>query len=98
VSRRFLVRRQAEKEINRAFTWYEKQRVGLGGEFLAEIRKTMGDIAGRPESFPIYLRRARRALVHRFPYKIFFVVDPNRVSVVAVLHGRQSERRLRGRL
>jgi toxin ParE1/3/4 len=98
VSGRFLIRRQAEKDIDKAFDWYERQRVGLGREFLREVRIMMDEIIRRPESFPIYYRNARRALVHRFPYKIFFVVEPNLIAVVAVFHGRQSERRLRGRL
>jgi plasmid stabilization system protein ParE len=37
--------------------------------------------------------QTRRALVHRFPYAVFYVVDPNLVAVTAVMHGRRDPRR-----
>ena len=93
------VRRSAELDINRAVIWYEEQRVGLGREFLAELKVSLRKIAERPNSFPVDYRHARRALLDRFPYKVYFVVpdDDRPVVVIAVLHGAQSPSRLRGR-
>ena len=98
MSRHFVLRELAEADINKAVVWYERQRAGLGREFLREIRSMLDQIALRPESFPVYRRGARRALVHRVPYRIFFILETDAISVVAVFHGKQSERRLRGRL
>ena len=98
MTRRAVVRKRAEADITKAYAWYEKQHPGLGPEFVAEVRATVRAVAERPESFPIDYQNARRALTHRFPYKVYFVVEPARVVVVAVLHNRQSKARLRGRL
>jgi hypothetical protein len=34
-----------------------------------------------------------RALLPRFPYAVFFVVDPDMIRVVGVVHGRGHPRR-----
>jgi plasmid stabilization system protein ParE len=93
------IQRRAELEMNRAIIWYEEKRAGLGRDFIAELRDTLARIVESPESFPIDYRHARRALLSRFPYKVYFVVaDSGSISVIAVLHSSQSKTRLRGRL
>jgi plasmid stabilization system protein ParE len=37
--------------------------------------------------------RTRRALVHRFPYAVFSILDPDLIAVSAVMHGRRDPRR-----
>ena len=99
MKRRLLVRKRAELELNRAVIWYEQQRAGLGHELLAEVRQTMQQIMQHPEAFPNDYRYARRALTHRFPYAVHFVVKDGLISVIAVLHTSQDkQRKLRGRL
>jgi|SRR5581483_50361 len=99
VTRRLIVRKKAELELNKAVIWYEEQRAGLGLELLAEMRTTVGLIRKRPESFPIDYRHAGRALLVRFPYAVHFTVTDTLISVIAVLHTRQDKRKqLRNRL
>ncbi len=92
------VRRLAELEANQAVLWYEERQAGLGREFLDEFRAALRKIAARPLSFPVDYRDARRALLRRFPYKVYFVIQGSGVVVIGVLHSRQSTARLRGRL
>jgi toxin ParE1/3/4 len=93
------IARKAEREIAAAALWYEDRRVGLGAEFIAELRRTLTEISERPLSFPIDYRSARRALLGRFPYKIYFVLlAADDIVVIAVLHAKQRKDRLRGRL
>ena len=98
MTRRSVVRGRAEAEIAKAQDWYEKKQSGLGREFVAAVRATVRAVAERPESFPVDYKNARRALTRRSPCSVYFIVEPNRVVVVAVLHNRQSKDRLRGRL
>lgn len=49
-------------------------------------------ILERPASFPIVEQSVRRALVRRYPYKVFFVHEPPRIVILAILH---AARRLR---
>ncbi|HSU65637.1 MAG TPA: hypothetical protein VLJ39_02090 [Tepidisphaeraceae bacterium] len=92
------LRRAARIEVDRAVIWYEEKRIGLGVEFLSEFRKTMQKIAERPTSFPIDYRKARRALLDRFPYKAYFLIgEDGTIEIVGVLHSSQKTSRLRGR-
>ena len=83
---RYTLRPRAEHDIQAAFEWYESQRPGLGDEFLVAVRQRLEAVRAFPESCPVIYRDIRRAVVSRFPYLVFYVVKPARVSVLAVLH------------
>ena len=86
MTRRFIVRARAERDIQSTFEWYESQQRGLGEEFLSAVRQRLETVRSFPESAPVLYRDVRRAVVSRFPYVIFYVAQPSRVSILAVLH------------
>ena len=86
MTRQFILRPRAERDIQSAYEWYESQRAGLGNEFLTGLRERFEAVRGHPESSPVIYRGIRRAVVSRFPYLIFYVARPERVAVLAVLH------------
>lgn len=92
-----LVRPAAAADIEEAFLWYEGQRAGLGNEFLAAVQSALDDLIAHPTRYPVMHRDTRRALVHRFPYGIFYRVYGEAVVVVACMHGRRDPRRWRSR-
>ena len=44
----------------------------------------------RPEMFPVVYRTARRALLNRFPYAVYFLLTDDLIVVIAFFHGRQN--------
>ncbi|HXQ27925.1 MAG TPA: type II toxin-antitoxin system RelE/ParE family toxin [Gemmatimonadales bacterium] len=84
---------EAEADLSEAFSWYEDQHPGLGSEFLAEVARVLELIEQAPGRYPIIRGQMRRALVRRFPYAIFYVIDPDLIAVTAVMHGRRDPRR-----
>jgi len=76
----------ATDDLAEAWMWYETQREGLGDGFLFATEESMRRISRRPESFIAVDGRVRRALVRRFPYSVYFLTEPERVVVIAVLH------------
>jgi len=90
-----LIRPAAAAEIDDAFLWYERQQAGLGEEFLAAVQAAMEKVGAHPNGFPVVHRETRRALVHRFPYGIFYRDYGDLVVVVACMHGRRDPRRWR---
>lgn len=86
MTRRFILRPRAERDIQSTFEWYESQRSGLGEEFLVSLRERLETVRSFPEAFPALYRDARRAVVSRFPYVVFYVVQPTRVAVLAIVH------------
>lgn len=88
-----LVRPAAAADIDAAALWYQRQRAGLGDEFLAVLRSTLEEVAQHPFRYPVIHRDTRRALMRRFPYAIFYRVYGETVVIVACLHGRRDPRR-----
>jgi plasmid stabilization system protein ParE len=86
MKRRTFVRPEAQTDIREAAGWYEDRESGLGLRFLREIRTSLQHIAINPLMFPIVEADVRRALLHKFPYSIYFVNEPEAVVVIAVLH------------
>jgi plasmid stabilization system protein ParE len=96
--RQLLVRPAAAADTEEAYLWYEKQRVGLGEEFLAAVDSLLGEIVAHPTTYPVIYREARRALLHRFPYAVFFRVYGETVVVLACMHGRRDPTRWKARI
>ena len=86
---RLFVGRAAKLDVATAFSWYEARRTGLGHEFADELAVAYAAIEEQPLRFPVVLDDVRMAVVHRFPYLIYFVVLQRGISVIAVLHGHR---------
>jgi plasmid stabilization system protein ParE len=70
---------------------------GLGEEFLAAVDCLLGEIVAHPTTYPVTHREARRALLRRFPYAVFFRVYGETVVVLACMHGRRDPTRWKAR-
>jgi plasmid stabilization system protein ParE len=78
------IRPEAEADMSEASTWYEER--GLGGEFIAGLERRLHQIEERPRMFPVVFRDVRCARMQRFPYAIFYILEPAGVVVLAVMH------------
>ena len=83
-------RRAARLEYDEAAGWYETQKPGLGGEFVAEIERALLQTCEMPQRFPKMLHDVRCIRVRRFPYSIFFRVRDDRLIVLSVFHARRN--------
>lgn len=77
---------RADLDIEAAFQWYEKEQSGLGLEFLDELRLAYNRIVAGPLKYPHLRSGVRRALLKRFPYIVYFSVEPAVIVVLTVLH------------
>jgi len=77
VTSAFVVRPEAEADIEEAHAWYENRAVGLGDRFLDAVEETIGLVRNAPQRFPEKHREPdltiRRALIDGFPYGVFFI-------------------------
>lgn len=83
---RLVVRHEAEVDTLEAASWYEGERVGLGEEFIGELRATFARVEEAPLQFPLVFRQFRRAILSRFPFGVFFILEGDVATVVAVTH------------
>lgn len=88
--RQIVFRKQARLEFDKAGDWYEKERPGLGIEFLTEIHLLIQRIATTPEPFPMLYRDVRKAVARRFPYCIYFREREQKIIVLAVFHSARN--------
>lgn len=76
----------AEAEFIEAVDYYNRQSEGLGYEFAAEVKRTIGRILQYPDAWPKLSARTRRCRTNRFPYGIVYQVQEDRILIVAVMH------------
>lgn len=77
----------AQRDIFEADTYYAQ--FGKADAFLASIDQAFERIVDRPLMFPVVYEDVRRALLRRFAFSVFFVVEEHRVVVLAVHHQRR---------
>ena len=87
------LRPRAEADLLEARVWYDEQRPGLGEEFVASVGEAIGSLEKEAERFPLYYRGFRRLLLRRFPYKLFYRIEGDRVIVFRVLHAKRDHHR-----
>jgi plasmid stabilization system protein ParE len=76
----------ARAELIKAQDWYESEASGLGRRFRQAIDALAERMSANPRQFPIVLKNVRRALLRRFPYSLFFLVEDETVLVIACFH------------
>lgn len=86
MARRLVVQPQSDLDIQAAAVWYEDQQAGLSARFLGELGLVFQRISENSLQFPRVDGEVRRALLRRFPYGVYFLVESDEVKVLAVLH------------
>lgn len=91
---------EARQDLSDAHDWYEADRTGRGGRFLAAVGATTTTICRIPKVGRPVGPRHRKAVVRRFPYVVVYRYDDaiDTVIVVAVFHTSRDPSDLLGRL
>ena len=75
---------QAEQDLNDAVDYYETCQLGLGTDFLLEIRQTISRILEYPEGWTKVSEKGRRCLTNQFPYEIIYTLEERTILILAV--------------
>jgi toxin ParE1/3/4 len=76
----------AESELVGSAAFYERRREFLGDGFLDLVDETLTKIRSNPEMGKPGRFQTRSLKVRRFPFRIIFLIQPERIWVVAVAH------------
>lgn len=95
---KLIIRPEAENDLKEAFSWYEDKRKGLGHDFLLQVEAGLRFIERNPEIPPMEYKGTRKHLIKRFPYKIIYLVEKERIIVLAVTHGKRSPKLIKKRV
>jgi plasmid stabilization system protein ParE len=88
----------ARFEIIEARDWYAARGPGLGDAFVSEIDRQIARIADAPLEFASIQGDARRALLRRFPYALFFRITDNAAFVLACFHASRDPKQWQARV
>ncbi len=95
---KIIVRPEAENDLEEAFAWYEDRRKGLGYDFILQVDAGIRLIEHNPEIYPVEYKGTRKHLTKRFPYKIVYLIDGEKIIVLAVIHGKRSPTTIKKRI
>lgn len=82
-----ILRPEAQADVQTAHDDLERSRAGLGQQFAARLREALEHIEAMPELYGIVWQDVRAVRLKQFPYIVYYLVFPNRVEVLAVMHG-----------
>lgn len=96
-----VARPEAKDDILEAANWYDRQRDGLGGEFVEEIIAVFDRLVTDPlfHSRPHATKNIRWRYPKRFPYRVIYEIleDEQTVIIGAVLHAARHDKSWRQR-
>ena len=81
---------EAAEELEEGARHYEREREGLGAEFLQEVEEATARIQSNPKLYPVWNDRSyRKCRIHRFPYTIFYLEFDDRIWIASVAHQKR---------
>jgi plasmid stabilization system protein ParE len=92
--KRVVLLQAAESEYLTYATYYENQQSGFGERFVEEFTAQLVYLQQYPFAFQYKWRKYRVAFMPHFPCMIVYRIHKNSIVVYAVLHNRQSPKRL----
>ena len=85
-------KRAAAAEVEEAIARYAQPEVNQASEFVRDLERTESHLRARPVLYQQVEGEIRRAVLRRFPYSVFYVVEQEEVIVLACMHHHQKPR------
>jgi plasmid stabilization system protein ParE len=82
----------AEADLIEAIAWYESNHPDLSFDFRLSLDAALGHVTRYPESCAMVAPAVRRALLHRFPYAVYYRQQKTAIEVIAILDTHRNPR------
>ena len=85
---RIILHPKAEREFTETALYYERQRPGLGADFIAAVNTAVGDLRQFPHRWRLIDAVVRRGLLRRFPYAFYYreKVRGEELEILSISH------------
>jgi plasmid stabilization system protein ParE len=86
---------EAAREVEAVFDWYEQRQPGLGVDFTAQLDEDLSLLGESPRTAPLWRGAASQQLgvrvfvMRRYPFLLPYLVQEERMVVLAVAHVRR---------
>ena len=87
----FLITPEAEEDLADAKASYNRRRQGLGDDFILCVERAGPHLCVPQPAAEVY-PGVRRVVVRRFPFGVFYRIDPDQIAVIAVYHSGEPQR------
>ena len=88
-SKSFRFHPEAKEDFRDALRWYRAQSPIASVEFRKTVSRAIRDVAQSPQLWPMYLYGTRRFVIHRFPFSVVYLDDPDILTIIAVAHSKR---------
>jgi len=88
-SKPFRFHPEARVDLRDSARWYRERNATIAVEFRAAVLDAVRGVAQTPQRWPAHLYGTRRVVLHRFPFSIIYLHNPDEVVIVAVAHGKR---------
>jgi hypothetical protein len=76
----------ADEELVEGKEYHDRQRQGLGNEFVDAFEEAIGRIVDFPEAWGLIAKKVRCCIFNRFDYGVVYIVRGETIFVLAVMH------------
>lgn len=80
---------EADIELHKAIEWYAHKKLNLDSEFMYCVGEAISKIQRNPKMFPVALKNARKVMVRKFPYTIYYEIGREKIMILAVFHSKR---------
>ena len=84
---------RAKDDLEIAFAWYERQRRGLGFDFLDCVEAALQNVIDNPEMYRKRYSNFRGCVIRRFPFTVFYTIESDEIVVHSVFDSRQNPKK-----
>ena len=85
-------KRAAAAEVENAISWYAQPEINQTSAFIQDLQLTESHLRTHPAFYQRVEGDVRRAVLRRFPYSLFFLIEQDQVVVLAFMHQHQRPR------
>jgi len=78
--------RLVRADLQSAYDWYQTKQPGLGADFIEDFRRGYQRLRQFSSLYSVRFANVRRLNLERFPYGRFYIVNPQEIRVLALLH------------
>ena len=79
----------ARGDFDESFNWYAQRSVGAAIGFASSIDEAIDRVTEDPHRFPFTSGGCQYCSLNRYPFRIVFRDEPNRLIVVAIAHAKR---------
>lgn len=77
---------QAEVDFDKSYEFYFEDSPKVADTFFKQINLSFENIKQNPNSFPIAYKDARKYIVKKFPFVIYFRIADDIIQIIAIFH------------